>query len=724
VAIAYICIANEYYPKTRAPAVRQHSDSYSPYNNYDERSRTNQQYNGYTPIHVPEQNFSATSQNHNHSQKAREQRGASRPDSRTNGNQVKKAQDVKKLQEVKKSQEKPTENLPSPRPTSAAKSVSLSIPTQPPVQSTLPQSASSQVANATPTKSLVEARKEAQKAILNLYPLGVRFQNFLDEGFDEAIVGRVFDDIGLSRTASHPTTSGSSAQNLSLESNKEENLPLVSFTGVNGSQGKAGEKLQEPVNSKATPVEPKVLASALAPSNAAAPAKPAEPTEKELILQMKMEALRKSREQRAQKAAAKNDTSGSAPPAPISQPQTSAPAPTIPSQSEASKLAAQPEPESELPKVGTSTTTPLPDSLLPEAEGQLAKSSPPSSQPTTTQTSTVIPGLFRTSAAASPAPITTSFGAMYGSANGIQRKRPVAADFDSPSIAPAFKRPFGHSQKETSLVIDVSEDEANSDDEDIAMELESQADQEFSPMQAGSRMSDQQNTAIQSLPPLSNLPPRKPFTPPLVASAASTPPPRKPVRNPATLQEKESQIEELRRKIAEAEAAKALKKAKLSGSGTRTPQSADGSAENGKVTNNGGLASKVEASVKIQTLMNIAQDQVNSDQKRLAEAQADEAQKAVELKKIEAEQKRLRRQQIATELPRVDAEAQQNQLKLEELRAEMARIEAAVQMNLEEKRRMAEEMDRLGQEAEDQLQVQMDKLKVLTSAESPKISGV
>jgi hypothetical protein len=672
---------------------------------------------------VPEQNLSATSQNYNHSQKAREQRAASRPDSRTNGNQVKKAQEVKKLQEVKKSQEKPTENLPSPRPTSAAKSVSVSIPTQPPVQSTLPQSASSQVANATPIKSLVEARKEAQKAILNLYPLGVRFQNFLDEGFDEAIVGRVFDDIGLSRTASHPTNSGSSAQNLSLESNKEENLHLVSSTGVNGSQGKAGEKLQEPVNSKATPVEQKVLSSALAPSNAAVPAKPAEPTEKELILQMKMEALRKSREQRAQKAAAKNDTSGSAPPAPISQPQTSAPAPTIPSQSEAPKLVAQPEPESELPKVGTSTTTPLPDSLLPEAEGQLAKSSPPSSQPTTTQTSTVIPGLFRTSAAASPAPITTSFNAMYGSANGIQRKRPVAADFDSPSIAPAFKRPFGHSQKETSLVIDVSEDEANSDDEDIAMDLESQADQ-ASPMQADSKMSDQQNTAIQNLPPLSNLPPRKPFTPPLVASAASTPPPRKPVRNPATLQEKESQIEELRRKIAEAEAAKALKKAKLSGSGTRTPQSADGSAENGKVTNNGGLASKVEASVKIQTLMNIAQDQVNSDQKRLAEAQADEAQKAVELKRIEAEQKRLRRQQIATELPRVDAEAQQNQLKLEELRAEMARIEAAVQMNLEEKRRMAEEMDRLGQEAEDQLQAQMDKLKDLTSAESPKNSGV
>jgi chromosome segregation ATPase len=181
----------------------------------------------------------------------------------------------------------------------------------------------------------------------------------------------------------------------------------------------------------------------------------------------------------------------------------------------------------------------------------------------------------------------------------------------------------------------------------------------------------------------------------------------------------------LKKKIAAAEAAKAAKRKAQTSSGAATPtpqhQATNGSSV---VSNsNGDIASKVEASIQMQQLIGIAEDKVSSDQKRLAEAQASELEKAAELKRNEAESRRLRREKIATDLPRVDAEVEQKQLKLQQLREEMAKIEATIQKDLEDKRRLAEEMERLGQETEDQLQEQKDKLKDLTS-ENASASGM
>jgi len=126
----------------------------------------------------------------------------------------------------------------------------------------------------------------------------------------------------------------------------------------------------------------------------------------------------------------------------------------------------------------------------------------------------------------------------------------------------------------------------------------------------------------------------------------------------------------------------------------------------------------------MQNLIGIADDKVTLEQQRLADAQAAEVEKAAELKRNEAEQKRLRREKIASDLPLVEAEVLQNQTRLEQLRAEMAKIEAAVQKNLEDKRKLAEEMERLGQETEDQLQAQKDKLNTLTRQESGRSNGM
>jgi len=284
-----------------------------------------------------------------------------------------------------------------------------------------------------------------------------------------------------------------------------------------------------------------------------------------------------------------------------------------------------------------------------------------------------------------------------------------------------FKRLFGHSRDERRLVIDVSDDELDSGDEDVAMDLESQADQD-SPMQSARKMSDPRSGALQNLPPLTNFPARTPFTPPPKSSANSTPSisqsaAKSFLGRPEDLQQKESEIEKLKKKIAEAEA---RKKARQTPSGTRTPQATGSSAPDGSdtIVTNGSLASKVEASIQMQNLISIADNQVVLDQQKLADAQAAEVEKQAEVKRNQAEENRLRREKLASELPKVEAETQQNQTKLEQLRAEMARIEAVVQKNLEEKQKLADEMARLGQEAEDQLQAQREKLKGLTTQEA------
>jgi hypothetical protein len=532
------------------------------------------------------------------------------------------------------------------------------------------------------SKSVSEARKKAERAILNLWPYEVRFPNYVEEGLDEIIVGRLFDDLGFSRA---PKAATSTAE--------------AKPSSVNGtSQEQAAISSNEPgvlVNPEERSEERGVLVEKSGNSSTSAAGithvKPTEPTEKEKNLKMKMEALRKSREERAQKAAARTNASSAAP-----VPQSEPISVTV----------------SDSPNSNPST---LPPAQAPTVNNATNPSSSISQPPPAPPQPPIIPGLFLASTS-SPAPSTNS--GMFGIPPN-SRKRPVAADFDTPTSTTSFKRPFGQSRND-SLVIDVSEEEPDSD-EDVAMDLESQADQD-SPVQSARNMSDQRAAAIQNLPPLTNFPTRKAFTTPPGSSTASTPPVH-PRGHPHVLQQKETEIELLKKKIAEAEAAKAAKrKAQQTSSGAATPQRQPTNGASG--VSNGDIASKVQASMQMQELIGIADDKVTSDQKRLAETHAAELEKAAELKRSEAESRRLRREKIATDLPRVDAEVEQSQLKLKQLREEMAKIEAAVQKSLEDKRRMAEEMERLGQEAEDQLQEQKDKLKNLTSAETEAIPGM
>jgi len=581
------------------------------------------------------------------------------------------------------------------------------------------QPALGQLASAANSKSVAESRKKAQGAILNLLPYDVRYQTYVDEGFKEDIVGRLFDDLKMPRTSSktlsrtHAISGSQSYQGDKSHPSYQHVTPATSNNQFPaGGSDSQNSILSLSVGTNIQQAAVKGLGqpqSSLSPSTSTAvpstQIKSTTMTEKERTLQTKMEALRKSREERAQKAAAKTSSNPSISSAPVAQVEP--------------RKAAEP---AETP------SSPAKSPIIPKAPSQ-NPAQPTSSQPQKQQLNMqpqapIIPGLFLASAAASPAPPSIPQATINAPIQSNQRKRPVAADFDDPVPAMApFKRPFGyspHNDGRPSLIIDLSDDE----DEDVAMELDSQADQD-SPVQSARKLSDPRSTAAQNLPQ-THAPSRKPLTPPNTSSNTpliSQTSTKASLGRPEVLQRKESEIEELKKKIAEAEA---RKRARQTPSGTRTPRASETNGPDPKdatVADNN-LGSKVAASIQMQNLIGIADDKVTLEQQRLADAQAAEVEKAAELKRNEAEQKRLRREKIASDLPLVEAEVLQNQTRLEQLRAEMAKIEAAVQKNLEDKRKLAEEMERLGQETEDQLQAQKDKLNTLTRQESGRSDGM
>jgi hypothetical protein len=657
-----LVLANNYhYPSRDSPQTRRHqSDSYSPYISPQEdnegQSTANQYHGQYTPSHPQEPTAVASQQQSGWPPNGTV--GASESNAQTNGYHTPNI--VENINQQTNSKIQPT---------------------------------ASETASVTNGRSTAEGRKKAQGAILNLLPYGIRYQTYIDEGFKEDIVDRLFNDLRIPRNPK--------------SANGTEILEGFPNNTAEASQG-SNQLGNMPPISNSSPASrnhlPKVGKQTLQPSSVtnplAGPAPAAAMNDKERIMQEKMEALRKSREERAQKAAAKSNAKPAAASATIIQPETEL----------------QPPKAAEIEKVTSSASNSLiPGSQQHGPDDVISSRSPAQAQ------APVIPGLFLASTASSPAPAASVNSAMNAPTSSAQRKRPVAADFNqtAASVAP-YKRPFGQSSNEQPLVIDVSDEEAESEDEDVAMDLESQADQD-SPVQAASKMSDQRSTAIQSLPPLTNLPTRRGFSSPS-SSAANTPPishsaSRASLGRPEVLQRKESEIEELKRRIAEREA---RNKAKQSRSGTRTPRAAEASGSEGNGVHDN-VTSNVEASMQMQQQIGIAENQIKSNQQRLADAQIAEIEQTAELKKNEAEQNRLRREQIEADLPILEMETQQGQARLEQMRAEIAKMEAEVQMNLEKKQKITEELARLGQDIEDRLQEKKEILNALTKDETESI---
>lgn len=373
-----------------------------------------------------------------------------------------------------------------------------------------------------------------------MLPHGVKYQTYLDEGFDKKVIKDLFTQLNL---APMPTDSVSSSKPLEIQEHKTQDHEAKP---AQASEADAMAKKQEERKDKIARLlaEKKAKAAAEATTQPKAPSAPASTgastpsttpaaktttqAQKNLLLQQKMEALRKAREARTQQAgqqtnqtptmsnAPKNDSAQK--PSPIlSTPRSTAAAQTLVASNPPAQVGAPP---------GTLST---PQDRL----GQ------PASQPNSGFQSPVLPGL-------SNKPIN-------------QRKRPVAADFvDYP--AKTAKRPFLPSRQASSLVISVSDDE-DEDDEDIDMEVDSTTEESPAPTQQTFNL-PRRGPSVRDYPPLTNSgPPRH------IASPA----PGTPGGKTATVDLKamEKAIADYKRKIQEAEARAKVKPS----TGSSTPQS-------------------------------------------------------------------------------------------------------------------------------------------------------
>lgn len=387
-------------------------------------------------------------------------------------------------------------------------------------------------------RSLPEAQNEAKKAILRLLPHGVKYQTYIEEGFDEKVIKGLFTQLNLAPATTNPASSGKPSE---IQEIKIQDQGAVTSES---SQADAMAKKQEERKDKIARLlaEKKAKAAAEAttgpkpPSSttstgASTPSTPATKrttqAQKTLLLQQKMEALRKAREARTQQASQKTDTpkppKNGTPEEPTAVLSTQGPA-TAPQTSAGFQIAVQ---------VGT------PSGAMPTPQDRSRQAA---ATPNSGFQSPALPGL-------SNKPIN-------------QRKRPVAADFvDYPTQA--IKRPLLPSRQTSSLVISVSDDEEEEEDEDDDVDMEVDSPTEESPAPTQQHFSlPRRGPSVRDFPPLTNAgPPRH----------LSSPAPGTPGGKTATVDLKamEKAIADYKRKIQAAEARAKVKP----NTGSSTPRS-------------------------------------------------------------------------------------------------------------------------------------------------------
>ncbi|CAN8100235.1 unnamed protein product [Discula destructiva] len=392
---------------------------------------------------------------------------------------------------------------------------------------TNPQSVAAMVASvksiSTASKSFAsvsEAHNEAKKAILRLLPHGVKYQTYIDEGFDAALVKDLFTQLNLptgqavSDSSEKPTAPQvkenqalkpqlpQSTQTDTMAKKQEERKDRIARLMAE-KQAEKKAKLAAASGSAENATKPSTSSSSTA-SALLPPAKP--PTtraEKDRLLQQKVEALRaKARE--AKKLAQK--TSSLAVPTP-------------------SPNAAQSLRPSQAPTTNAQ----------PSVAAQSAVGTPLSSA--------------SQSAASSPAIAALSLLPRAGIPPN-QRKRPVAADFmDLPSAA--VKRPSLANRENSSLIISVSDEE--DDDDDVEMEVESTTEDPPTPLQQSSTL-PRRGPSIRDYPPLKDFTNARQVPSPVSGTSSSG------SKNANTdLQSKEREIMEMNKRIKELEAKKQAK---------------------------------------------------------------------------------------------------------------------------------------------------------------------
>ncbi|KAH7316616.1 hypothetical protein B0I35DRAFT_512522 [Stachybotrys elegans] len=500
--------------------------------------------------------------------------------------------------------------------------------------------------------NMAEAEKQAKEAITHLWPLHVRYQDYVSEGVDAKILQELFKTMGLDiepsvgpdkRGTTPPSPANAPTQGGAVGTEKSEDASTRATTeGANATgekPGKGAAQLEERKDriarllaAKGTKASSPSLGEVAQPQNTTAqhpPAK-AKALSNTKLLQQKMQALLKAREAQAQKESAGQDDSRiqvresteNNPDAQPSQPESSRDD-TTGSQAD----------------VGSEQS----------AEGQ--KASP-------------IPGLLLSN--------------QGGSQPVRQQKRPVASDLND--LSGPSKRPFGQKRESQPFLIDVSDDE-----DEMDMEIDSP--------EQGSASRRGPDTPVGKPPPGRDVPVAGDFGGAQVSSPGpiTTPPP---IGNPnftgrPDLRSMNKMIEDMKRRIAEAEA---RKKAKQPQTGSVTPSGLDAHSHTDSECVIGTKPTLGEQTSIAKVEMRTSTAQSSSPTIAASELVSISA-KLPKLSEAGTTDIRRSRSRAASErLTLIEAQRREQLSRLELLRSQVASIEKDLEQSLQEEARLREDV--------------------------------
>ncbi|KAL6902941.1 hypothetical protein GGI43DRAFT_400768 [Trichoderma evansii] len=494
------------------------------------------------------------------------------------------------------------------------------------------------ISNSFQVKSVGATRKQAQDAIRRLWTLNVRYQNYIDEGVDETLLGSLFEELGFEMGApSNPTATQSSRERETAPETKTKDGP-----GRTEAEKSAGGAPAKDVSESRKDRIARLLAAKNSKSNTAAATASSSSTpvpalasasktqsEKSKLLHQKMEALRKARELEARGR----------------------------KRSHPDELPLQSHQENN--NVDNSTATTSHDMAanvlhrtspehtsgeIPSPNGQL----PPS-----------IPGLFLSSTPQPPHAIQI-----------LNLERPASASLVDSNPRP-FKRPFGHVRRPRPFLIDVSDDE-----DDAEMDLDSPEQRTVS------------LATKEAVPPLLETTLSFRSAPSFGDSVAAAQQYSSPIATPPgassdnsaardNLDNMTKKIEAMKRRIAEAEARKKAKQSRLNSPAL-------------PALNNESPSSSFEAVVPSQEIVvpipstSIEAQEFSRSTPPLSNSSPMAPSRSSETSPQSGNGRRSRSVAANERLPLVEARRREQQLKLKLLRAQVENMQREIQKTMEE----------------------------------------
>ncbi|KAL4896094.1 hypothetical protein BDV59DRAFT_172063 [Aspergillus ambiguus] len=536
------------------------------------------------------------------------------------------------------------------------------------------------------TKSPAQLRVQAQGALLSLAPHNIRYHELVGEGINPTVLKRLYEEVGIKIASPQPDASAESRSG-----------SAVSLNVAQGTKRTSDVAPQQSATEGSTPVH----------SPAAQPqlAKPME--RKEVIARML-----------AAKAAKSTEAAGS--PQPESMVQTPATKPeqsdlqtettTTPSEECAKeketrvreKNKAQTELArqriEQLKKQGLmrAQQKAQPDTVTQEQASNVLMTEAPTVSSTVvpihhplperppvpeSQASARIPGLFMMESGQAPShesvpPIQRRETDSTPQPRAHQRKRPRASDFDEPIPIP--KRPSSnganYTPAEERLIIDLSDDELY-EDEDDAMDIDDSPERNSDDAAASIAESSLRLVPTQH-------PPQRSMTVSTSLYSSSATPQYSRNNDPEDLRRKDLEIQAMRRRIAELEQ---KKKAKMAASRIQSPRASDSTASTPLNT------ATIDAELSYNLGISKAAQTVTSDQSnRLSSLKTDE------LEDIKV--KLLRKEEIESGIPALDAEIQTFESKLTELKGEEGHVLLEISKGKEGRRQLLRELNDLNLE--------------------------